>query len=90
MAKAYEMEMVFSASVGLKEINDMMHQIGFKESLQIEDAIEIKLQQTLVSLPDEDYIRRVAEIIKNNYETDRFNITDIHFTGYKYIREITI
>lgn len=90
MAKAYEMEMVFSASVGLKEINDMMHQIGFKESLQIEDAIEIKLQQTLVSFPDEDYILRVAEIIKNNYETDRFNITDIHFTGYKYIREITI
>ena len=90
MAKAYDMEMVFSVSVGLKEINDFMHQIGFNDSIQIKDAIEIKLQQTLSTLPDEDYIRKVAEIIKTNYETERFNITDIHFTGYKYIREITI
>ena len=90
MAKAYDMEMVFSASVGLKEINDFMHQMGFNDSLQIKDAIKIKLQQTLASLPDEDYIGKVAEIIKTNYETDRFNITDIHFDGYTYIREITV
>ena len=90
MAKAYDMEMVFSASVGLKEINDFMHQMGFNESLQIKDAIEIKLQQTLASLPDEDYIGKVAEIIKTNYETEHFNITDINFDGYTYIREINV
>ena len=90
MGKAYEAEMVFTASVGLKEINDIMHQFGCDGSLQIKDAIKIKLKQTFVSLPDEEYIRRVAEIIKTNYETERFNITDIQFDGYKYIREITV
>lgn len=90
MPKAYEMEMVFSASLGLKTINNIMHQCGCNDSLQIKEAIEIKLQQTLLKLPDDDYIQRVAEIIKKNYETDHFNITEIHFTGYKYIREITV
>lgn len=90
MAKAYEIEMVFTASVGLKEINDIMHQFGCDGSLRIKDAIKIKLKQTFVSLPDEEYIRRVAEIIKTNYETERFNITDIQFDGYKSIREITV
>ena len=90
MAKAYEIEMVFTASVGLKEINDIMHQCGCDGSLQLKDAIQIKLKQIFVALPDDDYIHRVAEIIKTNYESERFNITDIKFDGYKYIREITV
>ena len=84
----YEMEMVFSASVGLKEINDILRQTGCNDTLQIKDAITISVKQTLPAIPSEEYLSQVADILKNNYETKDINITECHFSGYRNIREI--
>ena len=88
--RAYEMEMVFSASVGLKQINDILRQTGCNDTLQIKDALSVYIKEVLPAMPDEEYLRKVAEVIKSNYETNDINITECHFAGYKSIREITI
>ena len=89
-ARAYEMEMIFSASVGLKQINDFMYQMGCRDTLQIKDALNISVKQVLPVIPDDEYIRKIAETIKSNYETKDINLTECHFTGYKYLREIKL
>lgn len=86
----YEIEMVFSASVGFKTINDILRQTGCNDTLQIKDAITISVKQTLPTIPNEEYLRKVADILKNNYETKDYNITECHFTGYRNIREINL
>lgn len=90
MAKAYEMEMMFSVSVGFKQINDMMAQLGFNDKLQIQDAVTVSVKQVLPSIPDWDYLSQVADLIKENYRTNDLDCTACHFTGYKYLREITV
>ena len=88
--QAYEMEMVFSASVGLKKINSILDNIAFAEKLQVQDALSISLKQTLPFVPDDNYIQQIAGVIKDNYETDEINITQIRFVGYKYLRQISV
>lgn len=89
MVKAYEMEMVFTASVGLKQINSFLEQM-FDEKLQVKDALSISIKKVLPVIPDDDYIQKIAGIIKDNYETKDINITEIHFDGYKYLRQISV
>lgn len=86
--RAYEVEMVFSASVGFKQINDILRQVGCKDELQIKKALNITLTQTLAAIPDEEYLRKCAGIIKDNYETNDIYLTECHFDSYKSIREI--
>lgn len=86
--KAYEMEMEFSASVGLKEINDVLQACGLREQMQVKDALKFSIKQRLAWIPDDDYLRKVAELIRDHYETDKFTLTECHFVGYKYFREI--
>lgn len=90
MAKAYEMEMVFSVSVGLRQINDIMAQMGCDDKLQIRDAVAVSVKQVLPSVPDDAYIRRIADVIKETYKTSEFTATECHFKCYKYLREITV
>lgn len=84
----YEMEMVFSASVGFREINDFLRQTGCNDQLQMKDAISISVTQTLPAIPSEEYLRQVADVLKSNYKTKDFDITECHFTGYRNIREV--
>lgn len=90
MAKAYEMEMLFSVSVGFKEINDFMAQMGFHDELQLKDAVTVSVKQVLPTVPDDDYLRKVADVIKDSYKTKEVTATECRFTGYKYLREITV
>lgn len=84
----YEMEMIFSASVGFREINDILHHMGIDDSLQIRDALTISVKEVLPCIPDEYYLRLVAQTIKDYYETEKIKLTECHFIGYKYIRKI--
>lgn len=88
--KAYEMKLIFSGSVGLKTINDILHQCGCNEKLHIRDALKINLTQTLLRIPDEEYLSKVARILEENYETKELKMTECHFVGYEYIREVLI
>lgn len=90
MAKAYEMEMLFNVSVGFKEINDIMAQMGFNDELQLKDAVTVSIKQVLPDIPGEDYIHKVADIIKETYRTDTLNCTACRFAGYKSIRVISV
>lgn len=85
---AYEMEMTFSASVGFREINDILHQMGMDDSLQIKDALTISVKEVLPCIPDENYLQLVAKTIKDHYAKEKYNITECHFTGFKYIRAV--
>lgn len=88
MRKAFEMELIFTASVGLRQINELTKQCGFDEILQIKDALTVTIKQVLPSIPTDDYLRELAKIIKETYKTKQFNVTECRFTGYKYLREI--
>lgn len=90
MAKAYEMEMCFSVSVGLQEFNDFMALMGFTDELLIPDAITVSVKQVLPKIPDDDYLRQVADVIKDSYKTKEVTAIECRFTGYKYLREITV
>lgn len=90
MAKAYEMEMVFSVSVGLNQINDIMAQMGCDDKLHIRDAVAVSVKQVLPSVPDDAYIQKIADVIKETYKNSEFTATECHFKYYKYLREITI
>ena len=90
MAKAYEMEMLFSVSVGFREINDIMAQIGFDDKLQLRDAVAVSLKQTLPAIPDSEYIQKCEDVIKETYKTKEIEATACQFKGYKYLREITV
>ena len=84
----YKCEMMFSASFGFKTVNEFLSQCGYDEQLHIKDAGTFKVTQVLPEIPDEDYLRKVAGIIKENYETKELNVIECHFTGYKNIQVI--
>ena len=90
MAKAYEMEMLFSVSVGFRQINDIMAQLGCNDKLQIRDAVTVSVKQVLSAIPNEEYIRTVEEAIKESYNTRDLTCTACCFTGYRYLRETTV
>lgn len=88
--KAYEAKMLFSATIGLKTANDFLAHCGLNERLCIRDAIEISITQTLLKIPDEEYLAEVARILVDHYETKDVNLTECHFAGYKYIKEAEV
>lgn len=85
----YECEMMFTASVGLKTINDLLSQCRLDEKLQIKDALTITVTQTLPEIPSDEYLKTVAKIIMEHYENREFNIVACRFSGYRNIRVIT-
>ena len=86
--KAYEMEMLFTATIGLKSINNMLRQMGDPGKLQIKDALNISIKQVLPCIPDDEYIHKVEQVIIDHYETDEIEVLSCKFTGYKSIKEI--
>ena len=88
--QAYEMELVFTGSLGMKDVNDLLRYCGCEETYLIKNALKIKIKQTLLKIPDEAYLEQIARILEENYETKQFTLMDCRFTGYKYIREVEV
>ena len=86
----YECEMMFTATIGLKEINHVLTQFGCDYTLQVKDAVTFNVTQTLMEIPDKEYLQRVADILKEGYETEKCNVIECHFSGYKNIRVINL
>lgn len=80
--KMYEMVMEFDVTVGFKELNSIMEMFGYDEKTGVTGQT-ITLSQTVPFIPDENYIHKVEKILKDRYETDKLNILDCHFRGYK-------
>ena len=84
--KMYEMELEFEVVLGLKEINDFMNLMGFEEKAAIVNQT-LTLKQTISFIPNKEYIRKVEKIIKDEYQTDKFEILNCKFKGYKKLLE---
>lgn len=87
--KMYKMEMEFEVVVGLKEINEFMNYMGFPEKTGI-GGQTITLTQTIPFIPDEEYIEKVENIIKEKYQTEKLEILDCKFKGYKSLLEVDV
>lgn len=84
----YKCEMMFSVSFGFRTVNEFLSQCGYDEQLHIKDAGTFTVTQVLPEIPDDEYLRKVADIIKRNYETKELNVIECHFSGYKNIKVI--
>lgn len=84
--KLYEMVMEFDVTLGLKEFNSVMELFGYHEKSGITGQT-ITLSQTIPFIPNEEYIHKVENILKDKYETKKFNILECHFRGYKKLIE---
>lgn len=78
----YEMVMEFEVTLGLKELNSFTELMGFSEKTGITGQT-VTLTQTVPFIPDDEYLRKVESILKEKYSTEKFNILDCHFRGYK-------
>jgi len=87
--KMYKMEMEFKVVVGLKEINEFMKYMGFSGNTGI-GGQTITLTQTIPFIPNEEYIKKVENIIKEKYQTEELEILDCKFNGYKSLLEVDI
>lgn len=84
--KVYEMEIEFEVVVGLKDFNIFMNAMGFEEKAGVSGQ-SIILKQTIPFVPNEEYLKKVANIIKGEYETEKLEILDCKFKGYKKFLE---
>lgn len=78
--------MGFDVTVGLKEINNIMELLGCDEKAGISGQT-ITLTQTVPFIPSEEYIHKIENILKEKYETEKFNVLKCHFRGYKKLIE---
>lgn len=84
--KVYEMEMEFDVVVGLKDLNDIMNNYGFSGRTGV-SGYTLTLSQTIPFIPDEVYLKKVANILKTKYQTNNLEILDCNFRGYKKFLE---
>lgn len=84
--KVYEMEIEFEVVVGLKDFNNFMNAMGLEEKTGVSGQ-SIILKQTIPFVPNEEYLKKVENIIKEKYETEKLEILDCKFKGYKKFLE---
>lgn len=77
--KVYEMIMEFELTVGLKNTNDYTNKVGV--------CYSITLEQTIPFIPDEAYLKKVENIIRENYEKGSVGVLECKFKGYKKFLE---
>lgn len=86
----YEVDMLFSVSLGPREINNMLSDMGIREQVQIKDAGQISVKQVLADIPDDAYIGKVADILRENYKTDSLTVTECRFVGFRSVRRVSL
>lgn len=85
----YEMSLKFTASAGLKSLDDMLSSAFPGEGLpRLKDAVTIRMRQILPVVPDEAMIQAYAETIRKAYSERDTTLHDIRFDGYDYLRVV--
>lgn len=85
----YEMSLKFTASAGLKSLDDMLSSAFPGEGLpRLKDAVTIRMRQVLPVVPDEAMIQAYAETIRKTYSERDTTLHDIRFDGYDYLRVV--
>lgn len=86
----FQMELVYTISESLTELDDMLAHLDFKQYPTVQNSKTVKIQQTLPFIPDDGTIKKYAQIIKDahNRESGQTTIRDIQFLGFSYIRPV--
>lgn len=85
----YEMALKFTASAGLKSLDDMLSSAFPGEGLpRLKDAVTIRMRQVLPVVPDDAMIQAYAETIRKAYSERDTTLHDIRFDGYDYLRVV--
>lgn len=86
----FQMELTFTVSESLTELDSMLDHLDFKQYPIVQNSKTVKLQQTLPFIPDDETIKKYAQIIKDahNRESGQTTIRDIQFLGFSYIRPV--
>lgn len=86
----FQMELTFTVSESLTELDNMLDHLDFKQYPTVQNSKTVKLQQTLPFIPDDTTIKKYAQIIKDahNQESGQTTIRDIRFLGFSYIRPV--
>lgn len=85
---AYEMEIVFTCDISVPELTQITEQLDGGRVI-IQDAMDMTVQQTVLSVPDEDTLRKYAKAIEG-YENSRLKVEHARFSRYNYIRPIQL
>lgn len=92
--KAYRIEMNFKCFFGLKDMNDFLRQVGGMnndEGYGMNQTIVVT--QTMLDIPDKEYLKKVADIIKNGWNKDnnsKFEILSAKFESFGEITKVEI
>lgn len=86
----FQMELTFTVSESLTELDSMLDHLDFKQYPIVQNSKTVKLQQTLPFIPDDETIKKYAQIIKDahNRKSGQTTIRDIQFLGFSYIRPV--
>lgn len=76
--KAYEMELVFTGSMGMKEVNASLRKYGSEDTYLFKDTLEIKFKWMEPVFCDDIYIQDMAEALLEFCVT-KHNLTDCRF-----------
>lgn len=84
----FQMELTFTVSESLTELDNMLDHLDFKQYPTVQNSKTVKLQQTLNFIPDDETIKKYIQIIKDahNRESGKTTIRDMQFLGFSYIR----
>lgn len=83
----FQMELTFTVSESLTELDNMLDHLDFKQYPTVQNSKTVKIQQTLPFIPDDETIKKYSQIIKDthNRESGQTTIRDIRFLGFSYI-----
>lgn len=85
----YEMSLKFTASAGLKSLDDMLSSAFPGEGLpRLKDAVTVRMRQVLPVVPDADMIEAYAASIQKAYSERDTTLHDVKFEGYDYLRVV--
>ena len=83
----YDMAMIFGVKAGLKSFNEMVEGTSLQKFYT--EIQEVTLKQQISFIPNDSTIDRYCEIIKNHLnKSDTFDVCEVYFKGYKYLKEI--
>ena len=85
--KMYEMIMEFEVTVGLKDLNDLLCRVGGPGEKIGVAGYTLTITQTTPFIPNDEYLNKVAGIIKEKYKPNNLEILDCKFRGYQKFLE---
>lgn len=86
--RLFSMCMVFSLHLELTCLNRLAQSCGFQEQTILENAVEVRIRQTVPFIPDRETIRKYENHVRESYVSEEFSCTRAAFKGYDWFYEV--